>query len=574
MSGGHKASSHGHSARVLLFLLAGLVSGAVSAQEGDAEIGERIYWEGVGRDGEDFPVTVQGDVRERSSRFTCVGCHRPSGFGSSEGGQFVPPITQPILFNDMHANREHRNRRFRDVFKEKQGTEFNSRVRLPDLRPAYTEESLAQAIRNGVDPTEREFSEAMPRYDLGDQAMADLIAYLKTLSAEMGPGITDEFVHIATVIGDDVDPVKQQAVIDTVDVFVKWYNQDIAAQQQHPGFSPYYRSEFNATYRHWKPHIWRLEGPQSEWREQLQSYYAEQPVFAVVSGIVEGPWAPVDEFCEGERLPCLFPNTNLPATDREEYGYSMYFSRGFSLEAEALAAYLDQTGDSPRRITQINAAQPAGVVPAQAFAQALGTESDEGGFALDTHAVEGAEALGQAIESAAAADNPADVLVIWPGDHVDAAIQALNRERPENGVIVLPSTALSSAREDLSPELYGRVRLTHPYEKPDAVHPRRYRVRAWMRTQRLNVTHARLQLQTYYALTQMQFGFDNLLGDNYRDYLLELIEHEAEANLNPGVYPTLSLGPGQRFASKGAYIVELTSEERKGYRVVSDWIVP
>ena len=43
--------------------------------------------------------------------------------------------------------------------------------------------------------------------------------------------------------------------------------------------------------------------------------------------------------------------------------------------------------------------------------------------------------------------------------------------------------------------------------------------------------------------------------DRYsREYLIESIEHEIENQLNPGTFPCLSLGPGQRFAAQGARI--------------------
>ena len=66
----------------------------------------------------------------------------------------------------------------------------------------------------------------------------------------------------------------------------------------------------------------------------------------------------------------------------------------------------------------------------------------------------------------------------------------------------------------------------------------------------------------------------NIREDYYRDYLIERIERESEKDLNPGIYPRLALGPTQRFASKGAYIVRLDPEKPGQLVAVSDWIVP
>lgn len=538
--------------------------------EGDSDAGKRIYWQGLTRDGTPVEVTVQGDVQASSDNFACVGCHRPSGFGSTEGGQFVPPITQPILFEASRSDRERRNRRFRELFKSEQGSSFDAQVRMPRMRPAYNEETLAEAIREGHGPEGRELGEAMPRYDFSDQAVADLIAYLETLSVEKSPGVGEDKLHLATIVSERADPAEREAVIETIRRFVTWYNRDIQGQLDHTGFSPFYRSEFKDSYRLWEPHLWTVEGPRSSWPEQLEEQYGEQKVFAVVSGLVDGPWEPVHEFCNAQQLPCVFPNTPLPETENARYGYSIYFSRGLELEGEVLASYLAKREEPVERIRQVRADQPAGRVPAKAFLEAA---RDELGQAeISTERAASRSALVEAVR--ASGEGTADVLVIWPGDHAGAAVEALNADPPEAGTVVLPSTALRTAKEGLSDALRDRVRLTHPYEKPTGYHPRQYRVRAWMHSRGLDVTHPRLQLQTYYALTQTQFGIAHLVSDFYRDYFIEFVEQEAEAELNPGTHPTLSLGPGQRFASKGAYIVAVDPEAKGGYRAVSEWIVP
>ena len=71
-------------------------------------------------------------------------------------------------------------------------------------RPAYTDETLADAIRDGADPDGREFLGVMPRYSFGERDMAILIAYLKSLSKDPSPGVTETTVRFATVITEEV----------------------------------------------------------------------------------------------------------------------------------------------------------------------------------------------------------------------------------------------------------------------------------------------------------------------------------------------------------------------------------
>lgn len=90
------------------------------------------------------------------------------------------------------------------------------------------------------------------------------------------------------------------------------------------------------------------------------------------------------------------------------------------------------------------------------------------------------------------------------------------------------------------------------------------------------VPHPRLQFNTYYALPMAQFGLKRIVDNISRDYLLEYAEREAEDALNPGTYPALTLGPGQRLASKGGFLVKLKGDSAAGAGIVatSRWIVP
>jgi hypothetical protein len=63
--------------------------------------------------------------------------------------------------------------------------------------------------------------------------------------------------------------------------------------------------------------------------------------------------------------------------------------------------------------------------------------------------------------------------------------------------------------------------------------------------------------------------------DNYsRNYLIEKMEHMVENAQATGAFPRLSLGPGQRFASKGVYIGRFSSEAEDKIIPASKWITP
>ncbi|WP_297774242.1 hypothetical protein [uncultured Roseovarius sp.] len=537
---------------------------ATAGQAGDAELGRKLYWDGIGADGQPITGITQGDVKISGTQFSCVNCHRPSGFGTSEGGNYVPPIIGEVLFEKKTPNR---NRMFKDLYQEVQPPGFWARVRSPRMRPAYDDELLARALSDGVDAAGHEFDPIMPRYDLTAADVANLSAFLKTLSTEIDPGVTGREIHFATIIGPDADPAEADAMVRTLELFFEWMNKDTEGDTRNPTFSPNYRSNFISAYRYWRLHVWQLDGPPETWRDQLEAKYADQPVFASVSGLVEGPWDAIGGFCDDKRLPCIFPNTELPTPGEGRYGYSVYFNRGLPLEAEALAVHLGDQPTAPTRVVQIHGTGPQGTRPSRAFAETMGFVLPD--TALETRAYEGADGL-----AAALADQSADTtLVIWPQD-VEEAVAVIADSPPAQTRIFLPSAAKDSALGVFSPELMAQTRLVWPYDKPGSYHPRKYRIRGWMHTRRLEVSHPRIQLQTYYALTMIEFGLMHAIDDFYRDYVLEIIEHEAENELNPGTHPELGLGPGQRFASKGAFIAELAPEERVGYRVVSEWIVP
>jgi hypothetical protein len=95
-----------------------------------------------------------------------------------------------------------------------------------------------------------------------------------------------------------------------------------------------------------------------------------------------------------------------------------------------------------------------------------------------------------------------------------------------------------------------------------------------LRINKIAVVAERVQVDTYVACGILSETLSDMLDAFVRDYLIERVETMLGHRLSNGYYPRLSLAPGQRFASKGGYLVRFA--EGQGTQVVAagEWTVP
>jgi hypothetical protein len=162
-------------------------------------------------------------------------------------------------------------------------------------------------------------------------------------------------------------------------------------------------------------------------------------------------------------------------------------------------------------------------------------------------------------------------LVLWLGDADLESLAAAQIPADRIRQIYLSYSLLKTLRPPLPENFRDKTFLTYPFTLPQAQTPHAYRARAWLRSRGVMRAYDRTQLNTYFTLTVVDHSLVNLTGNFSRDYFVESVEHETESTPNPGVFPRLSLGPGQRFASKGSYIVKVSGEV---IEAASGWIIP
>ncbi|HEY0722202.1 MAG TPA: hypothetical protein VGE50_13220 [Gammaproteobacteria bacterium] len=551
------AAAYGRQLLFALLVLASPLLNTASATDNDVELGRRIYEQGILPDGSPLSAMhSEGGVLFVSKSAACINCHRRSGLGSVEGSEattvLVPPVAGPLLFR---AARFH-------------GKSFDrSRHWIPNeawarslTRSAYNEQTLARALREGIDADGNRLMIPMPRYALDEQSVSVLTAYLKQLASQAAPGVEADSLHLATVITPDVSAEQADAMLGVVRAW---------------------SAHARGVAKHWKLHVWQLSGPAERWHEQLQAYYRQQPVFALLSGAGGAHWSPVHRFCEENRLPCVLPSLEL-APENEGGYYPIYYSPGVSLEARLLAAHL-AASRAPSPVVQL--------------------------FSDDT----GEQAAQQVRSHWTAADaqlmerrydgRPEEALAHLPRDGTlmlwlrPAQIQQLVAAAPQGPAVqqVFISALLAPPEAlDLPPEWKARVVWISLFDDVGVqAQIARARLQRWLKQQGLpDRGTLRVQADAYAACYLFTSALSALSSEEWRrpavplnrDHLIEALENivnkysdgsrRVDSESHVAYYGRMSLGPGQRVAVRGGGLLRYASPDSTRLELASERIVP
>jgi hypothetical protein len=532
--------------------LGGLLPASASKAQAQAELqpqlqpGEGIYLHGALPSG----LPLLGDrgpgARAQGQEVACVNCHRHSGLGGGEGTIRIAPITSRYLYTrtGVQAGR----------------VTLGADLASDAHRAAYDDATLAAAIREGVGRGGLALSYLMPRYQLDDADMRALISYLKTLPTEPSPGVSESTIDLATIITPDADPVQRDAMLGVLQAFIADKNAFIRG-----GARPMQAAEhigYRVT-RRWQLHVWTLTGAATTWEAQLHEHLVAEPVFAVLSGIGAGEWAPVHRFCQAEHLPCLFPNVAVP-TDAEQDFYNVYLSRGLLLDASLIASDLrSRAAAGGLRLLQVYSAGRGGDLAAARLQELVAPTAGARAIAI-TAGDRGA------LERAIAAAGAGDTLVLWLTPADLALLGA-----PPSGVRVYVAGGLAGLEDAPLPAAWRPMAaLSYPVDLPSSRATRMTYPLRWMQIHGMPPSAVKVQADTYLACGIVSEALNEMQDSFMRDFALERIETMVSHRQLSAYYPRLGLAPGQRFASKGGYLVRFSEPTGTAITPLGDWIVP
>lgn len=525
--------------------------------------GERMYRQGLLPTGLPMNALIRADVEIDSTAFSCSSCHLRAGLGSLEGGVVTPPTNGAKLYHPYRrppSLNDIPDRAGRYVY-----------AKTVSERPAYTRESLATALRFGTDPAGQVFNDIMPRYPLNDRDMSILISYLEALSSEFSPGATSGGYAFATVITDDVSEEDRQALLDPLQKFIAGMNQqaDMYNDFIKSGYSP--TIDMKYAFRRAALTVWELKGPPETWPAQLAGYYGKSPVFAILGGISNGSWQPVHDFCEERRLPCLFPITDLPVVSETDW-YTFYFNKGYYQEGEATARFLNRNGELAEKapIVQIVQDSPAGKALAAGFQK---TWSDLERPAVTSLTLNSSQLRDPKFYSALLEEKKPGVLLLWAGAEILPGLPAMLARQAAPAQVYLSSSYLGKRTLSIPESVRDNVYLTYPYRLTPYVGSKEgFDAAVPILTTAKDIGNDRITSRTNTMLRQLTQQGLKLLYDNlYRDHLFDVMSMQMDQIVRD--YERLSFGPGQRYVSKGCYIIQLGQGAAPALQPKSEWVI-
>lgn len=521
-------------------------------------LGQRMYREGLAPSGEPMQSLVKGEAPVLGTVYTCLSCHLRGGLGSIDGDVKTPPINGPKLYELQYWH-----------FPNLTPTErIELGVRSIVRRPAYTDETLAKVLRTGIDPNGREQINVMPRYILADQEMAVLIAYLKVLSSEFSPGVTATDLRFAAVITDEVSPEDRAAMLAPLDNYVAYHN-TLSGGFGNRMYKTSGGMAMTLGYRKLSLARWTLKGPPATWTRQLEAYQRKEPVFALLGGISYGSWQPIHAFCEAQQLPCLFPITGLPVISEKDW-YTLYFSKGYYQEGQATARYLasqlDPSGDP--EVVQIARDTPEGRALSDGFRE---TWSELGREPVRMVTLKKQVKITPDFLRKTFQPKSPSAVLLWTGADAYPALKAIAKGEGSKSAVYMSSSYLKKELRNLPESARAFTYFTYPYRHPNDEPKYAQFANSLIVGLKNTNNDSKIYTRSYTLIQLLRQALGDLDRNYYRDTLLDVV-----GGLNDLILPDyerLSFGPGQRYASKGCYIMQLSTGEKPELVKKSSWVI-
>ena len=489
--------------------------------------GRQIYMQGTSRSGKDVLAYIgDASLEVPGSTIPCAGCHGLDGRGKPEGGVNPSNVTWEFLtkpYGLKHASgRQH---------------------------PPYTERALQLAITRGVDPGGNKLLQAMPRYVMAPEDLADLIAYLQLLGKEHNPGVSEDKIVIGTLVPlsgvlaelSRASAAVTKAVFDEVNTQGGIFGRRLELQ------------------------VIETADSASATRAKVEPVLKDQQLFAMSGAMIAGSEKELVALFSQSETPLIGPFSLYPQTGFPINRQVFYLLSGLEGQSRSLINFIAQKPEfkNPNIVviyqrSEFNADAVEGI---KAQSKKKGSsvpaviDFANGGF-------NSAEVVKQARQAAGE-------IVFFLGNADDALAFMREAEKLNWFPSILASGSIGSgiltAPEGFDRKIFLSFPMSPEDQKADGI--RDFRTLA--AKYNLTSTHLTAQISAYVSAKMLVEAIRRIGKEVTRERLIQTLEgfHQYSTELTPAI----TYGPNRRIGATGAYVVTIDLKEKK-FVQVSDWI--
>jgi len=527
--------SHKKAQNLLWFLLALCIAftlvSEVSAQDSLAlkqSRGRQIYRQGTSQSGKEILAYIgDASVEVPASSMACAGCHGLDGRGKPEGGVNPSNVTWESLTKPYGAKN-------------------------PDGRqhPPYTERALELAVTRGVDPGGNKLLQAMPRYTMSREDLADLTSYLQVLGKDSEPGVSEDKIVIGTLtpasgslveLGRSIMSVTK-AVFDETNSQGGIYGRRVELQV--------------------------IEGADNAaaTRGKLEPLLKNQQMFAMSGAILAGAEKEIIPLLSQNETPLVAPFTLYPQLGFPLNRQVFYLLSGLDGQARSLLNFIAQKPEFKKSNLAVIAPRTdfyAGVIDAVKEQQKKNGSNAPVVVQYEPGHFDVADAIKQSRQSAAEI-----VLFASSGDD---ALSFMREAEKLNWfpVVLVPGGGVGAAVFGAPAGFDRKVFFSFATSPADHSQEGLQEFHALATKYKLPSTHIAAQVSAFAAAKMLVEALKRVGKDLTREKLIEALEEFH--GYSTGLTPPITYGPNRRIGAMGAYIVAIDLKE-KTFVPVSGWV--
>ncbi len=498
--------------------------------------GREIYLRGISPSGAELTAEMgaRGGPVVPAASLPCVNCHGPDGRGRPEGG--ITPS----------------NVRWESLTRPYEVKEASGRS-----HPPYDDRLAGRAITMGVDAAGQKLDDAMPRYRLSRRDLADVLAYLKKLSSERDPGLSDTEIRIGTLVPADGPLAPSGAAARAL---LAAFFADLDERGGIYGRRvELVTAEIAAS------------GAGPERSREVERFLDRSRPFALTAILLGGDDQPIATLLEARQVPVIGAVTLHARTTAPPARSVFHLLGGLPEQALALATFASRQTPLPRETAQLPRLaifHPTGSDHSEILRRIAAQRETLGAPSITDVTIDDAGANIPAALSSLVASPPDGLLLLGPAGGQAPLILSFARPGP-HPLLLLPGALASEDLFTVSPAVARRIRVAFPVLPSDRTPEGMAEYHRLAGRYHLGEEHLSAQLSALAAAKVLVEGLTHAGREASRERLIASVE--ALRDFRTGLIPPLTFGKNRRIGAAGAHIVELDPTTRR-FIPVGPWI--